>query len=75
VLEAIVRLIPPPSGDVEAPLKALIFDSHYDAYKGVVAYIRVVEGRVQQNEMIRMMATGITVKPVEIGVFSPDMRP
>jgi GTP-binding protein LepA len=75
VLEAIVRLIPPPTGDVEAPLKALIFDSHYDAYKGVVAYIRVVEGRVQQNDVIRMMATGITVKPVEIGVFSPVMRP
>jgi GTP-binding protein LepA len=75
VLEAIVRLIPPPTGDVEAPLKALIFDSHYDAYKGVVAYIRVIEGRVQQNDVIRMMATGITVKPVEIGVFSPVMRP
>jgi GTP-binding protein LepA len=75
VLEAIVRLIPPPTGDIDAPLKALIFDSHYDAYKGVVAYIRVIEGSVQQNDVIRMMATGITVKPVEIGVFSPVMRP
>jgi GTP-binding protein LepA len=75
VLEAIVRLVPPPSGKVDAPLQALIFDSHYDAYKGVVAYIRVVEGSIQQNDIIRMMATGITVKPVEIGVFSPIMRP
>jgi GTP-binding protein LepA len=75
VLDAIVRLIPPPTGKRDAPLRALIFDSHYDSYKGVVAYIRVVEGAVQQNEIIRMMATGVSVKPVEIGVFSPDMRP
>ncbi|MEN4099713.1 MAG: translation elongation factor 4, partial [Anaerolineaceae bacterium] len=75
VLEAIVRLIPPPAGAQDAPLRALIFDSHYDSYKGVVAYIRVFEGMVQHNEIIRMMATGVSVKPVEIGIFSPDMRP
>jgi GTP-binding protein LepA len=75
VLEAIVRLIPPPQAEVDAPLRALIFDSHYDSYKGVVAYIRVVEGAVKPNDVIRMMATGVSVKPVEIGVFSPDMRP
>lgn len=75
VLEAIVRLIPPPAGAQDAPLRALIFDSHYDSYKGVVAYIRVFEGMVQHNEVIRMMATGVSVKPVEIGIFSPDMRP
>jgi GTP-binding protein LepA len=75
VLEAIVRLIPPPTGERDAPLRALIFDSHYDSYKGVVAYIRVVEGTLQHNDVIRMIATGVSVKPVEIGVFSPDMRP
>jgi len=75
VLEAIVKQIPPPTGEREAPLRALIFDSHYDSYKGVVAYVRVVEGTVQQNDIIRMMATGVSVKPVEIGIFSPDMRP
>jgi GTP-binding protein LepA len=53
----------------------LIFDSHYDSYKGVVAYIRVVEGTINHNDVIRMMFTGVTVKPVEIGIFSPIMRP
>ncbi|HSV85733.1 MAG TPA: translation elongation factor 4 [Levilinea sp.] len=74
VLEAVVRLVPSPAGEQDAPLRALIFDSHYDSYKGVVAYIRVVEGTVQQNDIIRMMATGVSVKPVEIGIFAPDMR-
>jgi GTP-binding protein LepA len=75
VLEAIVRLVPPPQGQIDAPLRALIFDSHYDSYKGVVAYIRVVEGTINHNDIIRMMFTGVTVKPVEIGIFSPTMRP
>jgi GTP-binding protein LepA len=75
VLEAIVRLVPPPKGEIDAPLRALIFDSHYDSYKGVVAYIRVVEGTINHNDIIRMMFTGVTVKPVEIGIFSPIMRP
>jgi GTP-binding protein LepA len=75
VLEAIVRLVPPPQGQIDAPLRALIFDSHYDSYKGVVAYIRVMEGTINHNDVIRMMFTGVTVKPVEIGIFSPIMRP
>lgn len=75
VLEAIVRLIPPPLGIDEAPLQALIFDSHYDAYKGVVAYIRVMQGSISPNDNLRLMTTSAELKPVEIGVFSPEMRP
>ncbi len=75
VLEAIVTQIPPPTGDSTAPLKALIFDSHYDSYKGVVAYVRVMEGRIDSDTTLHLMVTGADVKPVEIGVFSPGMIP
>jgi GTP-binding protein LepA len=75
VLEAIVAQVPPPVGDSSAPLSALIFDSHYDSYKGVVAYVRVVEGRIRANDTLRLMATKVDVKPVEIGFFAPGMRP
>ncbi len=75
VLEAIVEKIPPPRGDVEAPLRALIFDSHYDPYKGVIAYVRVVEGVIRPNDVLRLMATITDVKPVEIGIFSPTLKP
>jgi GTP-binding protein LepA len=75
VLEAIVQKIPPPQGDAELPLRALIFDSHYDSYKGVIAYVRVVEGKVTAEEPIRMMATGVDVKPIEVGIFAPTMKP
>ncbi len=75
VLEAIVQRIPAPRGDPEAPLRALIFDSHYDAYKGVVAYVRVKEGRILPGDTLRMMSTLAEWKPVEIGIFAPDMRP
>ena len=73
VLEAIVREVPPPEGDPEAPLRALIFDSHYDAYKGVVIYVRVVEGRLTASDSLRLMAAETTFKPVEVGVFAPHM--
>ncbi|NTV36403.1 MAG: elongation factor 4 [Anaerolineaceae bacterium] len=73
VLEEIVKLIPPPKGDETAPLKALIFDSHYDSYKGVIAYIRVFEGSVRSTDTLRLIATATELKPVEIGVFSPGM--
>ncbi|NTU75377.1 MAG: elongation factor 4 [Anaerolineaceae bacterium] len=73
VLEEIVKLIPPPKGDEAAPLKALIFDSHYDSYKGVIAYIRVFEGSVRSTDTLRLIATATELKPVEIGVFSPGM--
>jgi len=75
VLREIVEKIPPPKGDTSAPLKALVFDSHYDSYKGVVAYVRVMEGTVQATNIVRMMATNADVKPVEIGVFAPGMIP
>ncbi|KAF0107788.1 MAG: GTP-binding protein LepA [Anaerolineaceae bacterium] len=75
VLEAIVRKVPPPKGDANLPLRALIFDSHYDSYKGVIAYIRVVEGKVTADEAIRMIATGVDVKPIEVGTFAPMMKP
>jgi GTP-binding protein LepA len=74
VLEAIVNQVPPPKGNPEAPLKALIFDSHYDAYKGVVAYIRVVEGSMQTADALRLMVMGVDIRPVEIGYFAPEMR-
>lgn len=75
VLEAIVTKIPPPRGNIEAPLQALIFDSHYDSYKGVVAYVRVMEGSITADKTLRLMATRADVKPVEIGVFAPGMIP
>ncbi len=75
VLEAAVRQIPPPAGDTSKPLRALVFDSHYDSYKGVVAYIRVVDGVLGKDSRLRMMATGATLEPVEIGIFSPGMVP
>lgn len=74
LLESIVRLVPPPKGDPSLPLQALIFDSHYDSYKGVVAYVRVMDGEIHPTDNLLMMATGIEVRPVEIGVFSPGMR-
>ncbi len=74
VLESIVQHIPPPKGDVQAPLRALIFDSHYDPYKGVVAYVRVMDGEVCPTDTLLLMASGATIKPVEIGVFAPDLR-
>jgi GTP-binding protein LepA len=74
VLEAIVKQVPPPKGDDKAPLTSLIFDSHYDSYKGVVAYIRVFSGCILPADMLRLMSTGVEFKPVELGVFVPNMR-
>ncbi len=73
VLEQIVNKIPPPSGDQEAPLQALIFDSHYDSYKGVIAYVRVINGRLGKGMRIRMMATDREFEINEVGVFRPSM--
>jgi GTP-binding protein LepA len=75
LLEAIVRQVPPPAGDAQAPFQALIFDSHYDSYKGVVAYVRVVAGRITQSDRFRLMATGIEGEPIEIGIFNPALSP
>jgi GTP-binding protein LepA len=75
VLEAVVRAIPAPTGDGKAPLQALIFDSHYDAYKGVIAYVRVMQGEIKQGERYRMMASGTAFDLLEIGVFHPALTP
>lgn len=71
VLEKIVELVPPPGGDESAPLKALIFDSYYDSYKGVIAYVRVMEGKLKPGDTIKMMATGSSFDVVEVGYLHP----
>ncbi|MBJ7594330.1 MAG: elongation factor 4 [Candidatus Dormibacteraeota bacterium] len=73
ILEAVVARVPPPSGDVDAPLQALIFDSKYDAYRGVIVYVRVMHGVIRQGQRIRMMATGKDFIVDEVGVFRPQM--
>ncbi len=75
VLEAVVQQVPKPGGSDEGQLKALIFDSHYDSYKGVVAYIRVQEGTMLDQQELLLMASGTVLKPVEIGCFNPSMKP
>jgi len=74
VLEAIVDQVPPPKGMDDVPLKALIFDSHYDSYKGVVAYVRMIDGHISMNDTLRPMASGVDFKPVEVGYFAPTMH-
>ena len=75
VLEKIVADVPPPTGDEEAPLKALIFDSYYDSYKGAVAYVRIMEGSVKKGDKILMMATGKKFEIVEVGISVPGPFP
>jgi len=75
VLEAIVQQVPAPKGGSNAPLRALIFDSHYDPYKGVIAYVRVMEGSIRPKDTLHLFATGVDLQPVEIGYFAPEMRP
>jgi GTP-binding protein LepA len=75
VLEAIVSRVPPPGGDSSAPLQALVFDSHYDQYKGVVAYVRVANGTLHDHERIRFMATGAESEILELGYFRPQPVP
>ncbi len=74
VLEAVVKYVPAPSGDRNAPLKALIFDSYYDSYKGVIAYIRIFEGSVKKGDKIRMMNTKKEFEVLEVGVISPTHK-
>src|SRR5579884_2604508 len=73
ILEAIIRHVPPPHGYVHQPLRALVFDSHYDAYKGVIAYVRIVDGRLREGERILMMATSSTTDVLEVGYFHPRL--
>src|SRR5207253_10261584 len=65
ILEAIVKQIPPPKGNPDAPLRALVFDSHYDSYKGVIAYVRVFDGQLHEGERVAMMAAGSTTDILE----------
>ena len=73
ILRAVVERVPAPSGDPTKPLRALIFDSVYDAFKGVVAYVRVVDGAVKRDDTITMLATGIESSCVEVGCFKPQL--
>jgi GTP-binding protein LepA len=75
LLEEVVRLVPPPIGDPSAPVRALIFDSVYDTYRGVVTYVRVIDGHVSTRERIQMMSTRATHDLLEIGVISPEPVP
>ena len=74
VLARVVSDIPAPAGKAEAPLRALVFDSHYDSYRGVIAYVRVVDGQLGSRDMLQLMATGSRFEPVETGIFSPAMQ-
>jgi GTP-binding protein LepA len=71
VLDAIVKRVPPPSGNTDDPLRALIFDSKYDSYKGVITYVRVVDGRLDTGRKLRLMAGQRALEPLEVGVFRP----
>jgi GTP-binding protein LepA len=75
ILEAIVARIPPPKGDPEKPLQALIFDSHYDQYKGVVVYVRLAAGTLHDHDTIRLMASGAEAELLELGFFRPQLVP
>lgn len=75
LLDRVVRDVPPPVGEADAPARAMIFDSVYDSYRGVVTYVRVVDGQLNKRERIRMMSTGATHELLEIGVSSPEMTP
>lgn len=74
ILEAVVQKVPAPKGDAEAPLQALIFDSNYDAYRGALSYVRVMEGTLRNDGRIKMMANGKVFDTTEIGVFAPQMK-
>ena len=72
LLEAIVRRVPPPTGDPDGPTRALIFDSLYDSYRGVIAYVRMVDGRVHKGDRVRMLAAAGLSEAEEVGVFAPE---
>jgi GTP-binding protein LepA len=75
LLDHVVREVPPPTGDPDAPTRAMIFDSVYDTYRGVITYVRVVDGRITPRERIKMMSTGATHELLEVGIVSPEPKP
>ena len=75
VLEAVVRMVPPPAGDAAAPVRALIFDSHYDSYRGVIAYVRVMEGTLRADTRLALMGSGAQSELLELGAFRPMLTP
>ena len=75
LLDEVVRVVPPPTGDPDAPARAMIFDSVYDIYRGVVTYVRVVDGKITPREKIKMMSTGATHELLEVGIVSPEPKP
>ena len=75
LLEEVVKRIPPPRGEVAMPLRALIFDSHYDSYKGVIAYLRVADGQISKGTKLRLMGQGKEIEALEVGYFSPGPCP
>lgn len=75
VMEAVIARVPPPRGDIDAPAQALVFDSHYDSYKGVIAYVRVFAGTLRKRDIMKLMVTEAKFEPVELGVFTPAMQP
>ena len=74
LLEVIIKFIPAPKGKVDNPLKALIFDSHYDDFRGVITYIRIIEGKISKGDKIKIMSTDKEFDVLEVGVFSPKMK-
>jgi GTP-binding protein LepA len=74
LLETLIERIPPPGGKEQQPLRALVFDSHYDPYKGVVAYVRVMDGQMTMEQPLLLMASGKRFEPMEIGIFRPTMK-
>ncbi len=75
ILQAVIDRVPPPRGNLDAPLRALVFDSHYDIYRGVIAYVRVVDGKFTKKDTLKMMQSGSVIESIEIGVMSPLMKP
>jgi GTP-binding protein LepA len=75
ILEAVVRHMPPPRGNPAGPARALIFDSHYDPYKGVIAYVKIVDGRISSGDRIRLMANSREAELLEVGFFDPELHP
>jgi GTP-binding protein LepA len=75
LLDEVVRQVPAPTGDADAPARAMIFDSVYDIYRGVVTYVRVVDGKITPRERIKMMSTGATHELLEVGIVSPEPKP